>query len=62
MPKCTPAETKDKDRQTERIALTVFPIGELVLENTLERVISSLFDTISTTKDDRWPRLPEKIG
>ena len=41
--KCTSA--KPKDRQIERIALTVFSVGRLAPENALEGVIRSLFGT-----------------
>jgi len=34
----------------ERVALTVFPLRQLVLEDALERLIRSLFGTLFTTE------------
>jgi len=52
---CTPAEPKN--RQMERIALKVFFITRLVLDNALERVIRGLFGTLFTTEGGKPPGL-----
>ena len=41
----------------ERIALTVFPLMQLVLEDALERLIRSLFGTLFTTEGGKPPGL-----
>jgi len=46
-----------KNRQMERIALTVFSITRLVLENALEGVIGGLFGTLFTTEGGKPPGL-----